>query len=90
MLLSLLSGLLVVFRLVVAITIVKTCTFKYNAPNFVSLTTRPLDFETFHHCFEHISDEVMYHVLDNVKDVKKIYFLTYKYVYYSCSLGKMY
>ena len=31
----------------------------------------------------------MYHVLNNVKDVKKICFPTWKYVYYSCTLEKI-
>ena len=32
---------------------------------------------------------VIYHVLNNVKDVKKICFPTWKYIYYSCTLEKI-
>ena len=54
------------------IQILKTCILKYNIPNPVSLTTRHLDFETWHHYFGHASDKVMYHVLDNIEDIKKM------------------
>jgi len=40
----------------------------------MSLVTRHLDFETLHHHFGHASNEVMCHVLNNVKDAKKICF----------------
>ena len=56
----------------------------------MSLITRYLDFETLHYYFEHVSDEVMQHVLNNVKDTKKICFLTQKYICYSCTLRKIY
>ena len=58
------------------IQIVRTCIFKHYIPNLVSLVTRHLDFETLHCHFEHASDEIMHHVLENVEDVKKIHFPT--------------
>jgi len=72
------------------IQIVKTCILKYNVLNSMNLVIRHLDFETLHYCFEHVSDEVMCHILDNVEDAKKICFLTQKYIYYSYTLGKIY
>ena len=66
-----------------------TFIFKYNVSNSVSFVTRHSDFETLHCCFGHVSDEVMCHVLDNVKDVKKICFPTQKYICYSCTSEKM-
>ena len=72
------------------IQIAKTYIFKYNIYNPVSLATRYPNFETLHCYFGHISDEVMYHILDNIKDVKKIHFLIQKYVCYSCTLRKIY
>jgi len=68
----------------------KTCILKYNISNPVSLITRHLDFETLHYCFGYASDKAIYQVLDNIENVKKIHFLTQKYVYYSCTLGKIY
>ena len=56
----------------------------------MSLATRHLNFETLHHCFGYASDEVMCHILDNVEDVKKIYFPTQKCVCYNYTLGKIY
>jgi len=56
----------------------------------MSLATRYLDFETLHYHFGYTSDEVIYHVLDNVEDAKKICFPTLKHVCHSCTLGKMY
>jgi len=56
----------------------------------VNLVIRHLDFETLHHCFGHVSDEVMCHILNNVEDAKKICFLTQKYIYYSYTLRKIY
>ena len=55
----------------------------------MSLVTRYLDFETLHYYFEHVSDEVMQHVLNNVEDTKKICFLT-QYICHSCTLRKIY
>jgi len=72
------------------IQIMRTYILKYNISNPVSLTTRHLDFKTLHCCFEYASDKVMHHILDNVENVKKIHFLTQKYVYYGCTLRKIY
>ena len=72
------------------IQIVKTCILKHDISNPVNFVTRHLDFETLHHHFGHVSDEVMHHVLDNVEDVKKIYFPTQKYICYGYTLGKIY
>ena len=58
------------------IQIIRTCILKYNVPNSISLTTRHLDFETLHCYFGHASDKVIHHVLDNVKNIKKIHFST--------------
>ena len=54
----------------------RTYILKYNISNSMSLITRYLDFEILHHYFRYISNKVMYHILDNVKNVKKIYFST--------------
>ena len=68
----------------------RTYIFKYNVLNFVSLVIRHLDFKTLHHhYFEHASNKVMYYVLNNVEDVKKIYFPIQEYVYHSCTLRKI-
>ena len=72
------------------IQIVRTYILKHNVSNLVNLVIRNLDFETLHCCFRHASDEVMNHVFNNVEDMKKIYFPIQKYVYYSCTLRKMY
>ena len=72
------------------IQIVRTHILKHDVSNSVSLAARYLDIETLHHCFRHTFDEVIHHVLDNVKDVKKICFLTQKHVCCSCTLGKIY
>ena len=53
--------------------IVKNCILKHNIPNPVSLAIKHLDFETLHHYFEHVSDKVICHVLNN-DDAKKIHF----------------
>jgi len=58
---------------------VRTYILKHNVPNSVSLISRYLDFETLY-CY----------ILDNVEDVRKIYFPTQKHVYHSCTLRKMY
>ena len=68
---------------------VKTCILKHNVPNSMSLVTRYLDFDTFYHCFEHTSGEVMCYVPNNVEDVKKICFSIWKYIYYGCTLEKI-
>jgi len=57
------------------IQIIKTYILKHNP---VSLKTKYLEFKTLHHNFGHTSDEVMHHVLDNVENIKKIYFPTQK------------
>ena len=57
------------------IQIVRTCILKHDIPNPMSLVTRHLDFETLYCHFRYASDEAMHHVLDNVEDAKKIYFL---------------
>ena len=80
--------LLATFDLWNSIQIIKTHILKQNISNPVSLITRHLDFETLHHCFGHASNKVICHVLNNVEDVKKIYFLIQKYVYYSYTLKK--
>ena len=74
------------------IQIVRTYIFKHNVPNFVSFTTRHLDFETLHHCFGHVSNEVMYYTLNNIEDMgmKKICFLIQKHVCCSYILEKIY
>jgi len=56
------------------IQIVRTCILKYNIPNPVSFMTRHLDIETLHYCFEHASNEVIHHVLNNLENTKKICF----------------
>ena len=61
------------------IQIVRTHILKYNVPNPVSLISRHFDFETLY-CY----------ILDNVEDVRKIYFSTQKHVYYSYTLRKIY
>jgi len=72
------------------IQIVRTCILKHNILNPIGLVIRHLDFETLNHHFGYASDEFMCHVLDNVEDVKKIYFPTQKYICHSCTLGKIY
>ena len=42
----------------------------------MSLAIRHLDFKTLYCCFKYTSDEIMYYILDNVEDAKKIYFPT--------------
>jgi len=64
------------------IQIVRTCILKHDISNPVSLAKKYLDFETLHCCFGYTSNEVIYHVLDNVEDVKKICFPTQKHVCY--------
>ena len=58
------------------IQIVRTHILKHNVSNPISLVTRYLDFETLHHHFKHTSNKVICYVLDNVEDMKKIYFPT--------------
>ena len=41
----------------------------------MNLTIKHLDIETLHYHFGHTSDKVMYYILNNVEDTKKIYFL---------------
>ena len=72
------------------IQIVRTCILKHNVPNSVSLVIKYLNFENLYHYFGHISDEIIHHVLNNIKDTKKTYFPTHKYICYSCTLGKIY
>ena len=67
----------------------RTHILKYNVFNPISFVIRHLKFKTLHCCFGHVSDEIMCHVLNNVEDVKKICFLTQKYIYYGCTFGKM-
>jgi len=81
--------LLVVSNLWDNIKIVKTYILKYNIFSPVSLTTRYLDFETLYYHFEHVSDEVIHHILDNIEDTKKSCFPTQKYVFYSYILRKV-
>ena len=50
---------------------------------------RHLDFETLHHYFGHASDKVICHVINNVKDAKKIHFPTQKHICYDYTLRKM-
>ena len=71
------------------IQIVKTCILKHNISNSISLTTRYLNFETLHHHFWHISNEFICHIFENIEDMKKIHFLTQKYICYSYTLKKM-
>jgi len=71
------------------IQIVKTYIFKYNILNSVSFIARYLDIRILYCCFRHISDKVMYSVLNNVEDTKKIHFSTQKYICYSCTLRKV-
>jgi len=68
------------------IQIIRTCILKYNVSNLVSFVTRHLNFETLYYCFGHASNEVMHHILHNVKDAKKIYFPTQKYVCFTTLL----
>ena len=82
--------LLVTLNLWGNIQIVKTCILKHNVSNPMSLVVRYLNFETLYYHFGHAPDMVMYHVLDNVEDTKKIYFLIQKYICYGCTFGKMY
>ena len=56
----------------------------------MSFVTRHLDFKTLYYHFEHTSNKVMCYVLDNVEDIKKIYFPIQEYVCYSCTLRKIY
>ena len=56
----------------------------------MSLITKYLDFEILYYCFVYIFDKVMYYILNNVEDMKKIYFPTQKYVCYRCTFVKMY
>jgi len=72
------------------IQIVRICIFKYNIFNPVSFVTRYLDIKTSYNYFGHISDEVIYYILDNVKNVKKIYFPVHKYIYHYYTFGKIY
>ena len=73
-----------------SIQVMRTCIIKNNVPNLVSLVTRHPDYETIHHHLGHISDEAMRHSSDNIEGAKKICFLNKKYVYCSCTLGKLY
>jgi len=54
------------------IQIVRTHILNHNVFNSLSFAIRHLDFETLHYCFGYISDEVMYHVLNNVENRKFI------------------
>jgi len=67
----------------------RTHILKYNVLNFVSFVTRHLDFKTLHHHFEHAFNKVICYVLENVEDVKKIYFPIQEHIYYSCTLRKI-
>ena len=49
-----------------SIQIVRTYIIKNNVPNSVSLVTRHPDYKTIHCRLEHISDEAMRHISDNV------------------------
>jgi len=71
------------------IQIVRTYILKHNVLNFVSFTTRYLDFETLHCFFGHTSNKVMCYVLDNIEYMKKIYFPTQKHVCCSYTLEKI-
>ena len=71
------------------IQMVRTHILKYDIPNSVIFATRYLDFETLYYCFEHVSDEVMHYILDNVKNAKKIHFPVQKHIYCSCTLRKI-
>ena len=51
---------------------------------------RYLDFETLYCYFEYVSNKFIYHVLDNIKNIKKIHFLIQKYICHSCTLEKIY
>ena len=72
------------------IQIMRTYILKYNVPNLVSLVIKLLNFETLYHHLEYAFNRIMYHVLDNVEDVKKIYFPAWKHIYYDCILKKIY
>jgi len=72
------------------IQIIRTHILKHDVLNPVSLVIRYLNFEILYHCFGYASDDVICHILDNVKNMKKIYFQTQKCVYHGCTLGKMY
>jgi len=54
------------------------------------LPQQHLDFETLHHFFGHASNKVICYVFDNIKDIKKTCFPTYKYICFSCILEKIY
>jgi len=56
------------------IQIVKTHIFKYNIPNSVSLVIRHLDIEILYLHFKYTFDNVIYYILNNIEDAKKIYF----------------
>ena len=72
------------------IQIVRTYILKYNIFNLVSFTIRYLDFETLDCCFVHTSDKIIYHVLNDVEDMKKIYFPIQKHICYNYTFGKIY
>ena len=72
------------------IQIVRTHILKHDVLNSMSLGTKCLDFETLYHCFGHASDKIIYHILNNIEDVKKICFLIQKCIYYNCTLSKIY
>jgi len=68
--------LLAILHLWSNIQIIRTYILKHDVPIFMSLVIRHLEFETLYYCFGHASDEIICYVLNNVKDVKKIYFPT--------------
>ena len=55
------------------IQIVRIYILEYNISNSMSFIIRYLEFKTLHHCFRHISDEVICYFFDNVEDTKKIF-----------------
>ena len=72
------------------IQIVGTYILKYNVFNLVSFAIKYLDFETLDCCFMHISDKIIYYVLNDVEDMKKIYFPIQKHICYNYTFGKIY
>ena len=68
----------------------RTCILKHDILNLVSFATRHLNIKTLYHYFGHVSDEVIYYILNNIKNVKKIHFPIQKYIYYNCTFGKIY
>ena len=67
----------------------RTYIIKNNVSNLVSLVTRYPDYETIHCRLEHIFDEAMRHISDNIEGAEKIYFPNKKHICHGYALEKL-